>query len=97
VIIPYASKFYAFEPSATARLTIPIHCQPEGPDLLAPPAFWDKSLTFSEQFTVGLRSRAAAKPHLSHQAWTRKAVEKPTFYAYQSMYLMSSTSFPFSP
>src|SRR4029077_16827574 len=31
-----------------------------GPDPFAPPPFWNKSLTISEQFTVGLRSAFVA-------------------------------------
>jgi NAD(P)-dependent dehydrogenase (short-subunit alcohol dehydrogenase family) len=34
-----------------------------GPDPLAPPPFWKKSLTISEQFTVGLRSAFIASYH----------------------------------
>jgi NAD(P)-dependent dehydrogenase (short-subunit alcohol dehydrogenase family) len=34
-----------------------------GPDPFAPPPFWSKSLTISEQFTVGLRSAFVASYH----------------------------------
>jgi len=33
---------------------------PRGPDPYAPPPFWNKSLTISEQFTLGLRSALVA-------------------------------------
>jgi NAD(P)-dependent dehydrogenase (short-subunit alcohol dehydrogenase family) len=51
-----------------------------GPDPLAPPPFWNKSLTISEQFTVGLQSAFVASYYAAPLLIAVCGSRKPWFY-----------------